>query len=49
MPREAPFYASLLESAGMVVFFFFQNKRSELQRKKASFKSICYLKTELYK
>lgn len=33
MPREAPFYASLLESAGMVVFFF-QNKRSEVQRKK---------------
>lgn len=48
MPREAPFYASLLESAGMVVFFF-QNKRSEVQRKKASFKSICYLETELYK
>lgn len=34
MPREAPFYASLLESAGMVGFFFFQNKRSEVQRKK---------------
>lgn len=36
VPREAPFYASLLESAGMVVFFF-QNKRSEVQRKKSQF------------
>lgn len=26
VPREAPFYASLLESAGMVGFFFSEQK-----------------------
>lgn len=49
MPREAPFYASLLESAGMVGFFFSEQKIRSTKEKKASFKSICYLKTELYK
>lgn len=48
MPREAPFYASLLESAGMVGFFFSRTKDQKYKGKKASFKSICYLKTDLY-
>lgn len=38
MPREAPFYASLLESAGMVGFFFFseQKIRSTKEKKPVS-------------
>lgn len=37
VPREAPFYASLLESAGMVVFFFFRTKDQKYKGKKSQF------------